>query len=202
MKRTLSIAALLLLACTLLFAQEGTITTDESITTEESEEPEVTFDYHVLQQGDGYINLNLALSLPIRPIPNLKIGGGVAIGYTYMMLDTLSVGGEACFSYNATIGNNVLYFIPILATDGYHPTFGNVELSASLSLGGAFENYLDRSYFGLAIKPEIGAYYKFFPEWSIGITAGLYILPQWYRDTSKNYTALITDIRIGAKYIF
>ena len=129
MKRTLSIAALLLLACTLLFAQEGTITTDESITTEESEESEVTFDYHVLQQGDGYINLNLALSLPIRPIPNLKIGGGVAIGYTYMMLDTLSVGGEACFSYNATIGNNVLYFIPILATVGYHPTFGNVELS-------------------------------------------------------------------------
>ncbi len=202
MKRILSIAALLLLTCTLLFAQDNTITQDNSITTDESEESEVTFDYRVLRQGDGYLNLNLALSLPILPSPQLKVGGAVAISYTYMLFDKLSFGGEACFSYNSTIGNNVLYFIPLLATVGYHPTFGNFEVSASLSLGGAFENYLDRSYFGLVVKPEVGVYYKFFSDWSIGLTAGLFILPQWYKDTSKNYTGLITDIRLGAKYIF
>ena len=199
MKRILSIAALLLLACTFLFAQEESTTQDNPLNTEESE---VTFEFHALKQGDSYLNLNLALSLPLRPVPQLKIGGEVAINFTYMLTDSISLGGEACFSYNSTIGNNVLYFIPLLATVGYHPTFGNFEFSASLSLGGAFENYLDRSYFGLAVKPEVGVYYRFFPDWSIGISAGLFVLPQWYRDSSKNYTSVITDIRLGAKYLF
>ncbi|MCR4714931.1 MAG: hypothetical protein K5751_11220 [Treponemataceae bacterium] len=202
MKRILSITVLLLLACTFIFAQEETLPQDNSVAIDESNESEVTFDFHVLKKGDTLLNLNLALSLPIRPTPQLKIGGELSIGFAYMLTDMISVGSEASFSYNSTIGNNILYFIPILATVGFHPTIGNFEISAKLSLGGAFENYLDRSYFGLTIKPEVGVYYKFFADWLIGVSGGLFILPQWYRDSSKNYTSLITDIKIGAKYLF
>ena len=198
MKRIFSVAALFLLSCSLLFAQTDV---QETPSTEESEESEVTFKYQVIKKGDNFIQLNLALSIPARP-QQLSVGGEVAIGYTYMMTDHISLGGEACFSYNSTIGKNVLYFIPLLVTGGYHMTFGDLEVVGSISLGGAFENYLDRSYFGLAIKPEVSVFYKFFSEWSIGLSAGLFILPEWYRDSSKNYTSLIPDIRLGAKYYF
>ena len=199
MKRILSIAALLFLGCSLLFAQAddaGEIPTDEG-----SEESEVTFDYRLLKAKDNFVQLNLGLSIPARP-EQLEVGGEVSIGYTYMLTDHISLGGEACFSYNSTIGKNVLYFIPLLFTGGYHFAIGDFELIGSVSLGGAFENYLDRSYFGLVAKPEIGVYYKFFTEWSIGLSAGLFVLPEWYRDSSKNYTCLVPDIRLGAKYIF
>ena len=201
MKRLLTIAAFLLLCCSLLCAQTNEAEQEIPASTEESEESEVSFNFHVLKKDDNYINLNIALSIPARPT-QLNIGGGVAIGYKHMISDLISVGGEASFSYNSTIGNNILYFIPLLAQVGIHPTFKNFEFAFTLGLGGAIENYLDRSYFGLAVKPEVEVFYKMFTEWSLGLTAGLYVLPQWYRDSSKNYTSLIPDIRIGAKYLF
>lgn len=201
MKRILTTAALLFLCCSFLCAQTENTEQESPSNIEESEESEVTFDFHVLKKDDGYINLNIALSIPARP-SQLKIGGDVSIGYSYMITDIFSVGGEASFCYNSTIGNNVLYFIPILAQAGYHPTFGSFEIDLSLGVGFAFENYLDRSYFGFAFKPSAGVYYKFFSDWSVGLSASLFVLPQWYSDSSKNYTGLVPDIRLGVKYIF
>ena len=200
MKRFFSMAALFLLGCSLLFAQADDA--GQNVIGEgESEESEVTFDYHLLKQGDSFINLSLSLSVPVSPA-QLNVGGGVSIGFKYMLTDNISLGGEASFLYNSTIGKNVLYFIPLLLNAGFHPVFGNLELSAVVSLGGAFENYLDRSYFGLVVKPEVGVFYKFFSDWLIGVSAGLYVLPEWHSDSSKNYTGLIPDIRLGAKYSF
>ncbi|MCR4941126.1 MAG: hypothetical protein K5930_13655 [Treponemataceae bacterium] len=201
MKRILTIAAFLFLCCSLLCAQTEESDQENPASIEESEESEVSYDFHVLKEGNSLINVNIALSIPIRP-EQLKLGGILSIGYSYMITDLISAGGELSFSYNSTIGNNVLYFIPFLGSVGFHPTFGNFELSLSLLLGGVLENYLDRSYFGLAVKPEVGLYYKLFSEWTVGASAGLFILPQWYGDSSKNYTSLIPEARIGVKYIF
>ena len=200
MKRFFLIAALLFLGCSILFAQTDGDGFD-SPASGDSESSEVTFNYHVLKKDDNLIRLNLSLSFPVRP-KTLNIGGEVSIGFSHMITDFISLGGEACFSYNSTIGKNVLYFIPLLFSAGFHPTFGNLELSVMLFLGGAFENYLDRSYFGLAIKPEVGVYYKFFSDWLIGLSAGLFVLPEWHSDSSKDYISLIPEVRLGAKYTF
>ena len=160
MKGIFSMAAIVLLGCSFLFAQADDAV-QEAPAVEESEESEVTFNYHVISQGDHFLHLNHSLSIPARRA-QLNVGGGVSIGYTYMLTDNISLGGEASFSYNSTIGKNVLYFIPLVFKAGYHFAIDDLELGATLALGGAFENYLDRSYFGFVFKPEIQVFYKFF----------------------------------------
>ena len=45
-------------------------------------------------------------------------------------------------------------------------------------------------------------YYRTSTEWSFGFLAGLYILPQWYKDKEYNYTGFITDISLGVRLHF
>jgi hypothetical protein len=79
---------------------------------------------------------------------------------------------------------------------------GKIEIPLYIGIGGAAQNYVDKSYFGLAIKPEVGFFYRFSSEWSFGALAGLYILPQWFRNSDYNYTGFITDISASVRYHF
>lgn len=197
MKRLTTIAVMLLACCSLLLAQAED--TDE---TQEIQETESSFNYRIFRMGDNLLELNVALSLPAKANSGLKLGGSGTIAYDRLITDNISLGGEISFNYATTIGRNVFYFIPILFRTSWHYCLGNLELDATMGLGCCFENYLDRTYFGLAIEPQAGIFYKFFADWSAGVSGGLYILPQWYKDSSKNATGLVADIRVGVKHIF
>ncbi len=166
----------------------------------ESEENIVVYEQN--QQGDQYVALKLNLGIPYRPFGNLFIGGSGSLGYHHFILDDLTIGGNVSFAYNQTIGDNVFYFVPIMFTTSYHFNFRQWEFPVSLEIGASFQNYLDRMYFGLAIRPEIAGYYRFNQDWSFGGHTGLFILPQWYKDSTYNYTGLIHDIGISVRYHF
>ncbi len=196
MKRILFYLLCCLSASSLLFAQ----TEDSPQTGEVYVQDSV---YQMNQKGDHQIKIELALQIPFRPsIEQLKLGGGGSLGYMYFLTDWLLLGGDISFSYAPTIGSNQLTFIPILFKIAAQPTVWRFEFPISIGIGGVFQNYLDRFYFGLAVKPSVGAFFRINPSWSVGLHTGLYIMPQWYTHPQYNYTALIMDAGLSARYHF
>ena len=164
---------------------------------------EIDSDYvfRASQKGDQYAKLNLSLNIPNKP-EQLTFGGAGTLGYHVFLTDNFNLGGDVSFNYLKTIGNNVFYFIPFFLKAGYQFNTGKIEIPLYIGIGGAVQNYVDKSYFGLAIKPELGIYYRFSSEWSFGALAGLYILPQWFKNSDLNYTGFITDISASVRYHF
>ncbi len=177
-----------------LVAQEAQESSEEEYTEE--------FVYEVNQQGDQYISMKLNVSIPYKPFGNLFVGGSGSLGYHHFILDDLTIGGNVSFKYNSTIGSNVFYVVPLMFTASYQFDIGQWEVPVSLEIGGAFQNYIDRMYFGLAIRPEIAGYYRFSRDWSFGLHTGVYILPQWYSNPEYNYTGIIQDIGLSVRYHF
>ena len=164
---------------------------------------EIDSDYvfRASKAGDQYAKVNLSLNIPNKPA-QLNFGGAGTLGYHYYVTDGLTLGGDIGFNYLTTVGENVFYFIPFLFKVGYQFNTKKIEVPLYLGFGGAVQNYIDRSYFGLAIKPEVGLYIRTSSEWSFGILGGLYILPQIYKDSKYNYTGFISDISLGVRYHF
>lgn len=222
MKRIAFLIFTLIFASHLFFAQEletSTVETqdetmpveqDDSSVVEPEEEiseeevfDEATYTYKMNQKGDQFINISLMMNIPIKPeLPQLKIGGSGSIGYTRFINSYLAIGGYASFVYSRTIGENVYTFVPLMAKIMYQPSISHFEFPISFGLGGSFQTYIGEKYFGLTLKPEIGAFYRYSPSWSFGINAGMYILPQWCNDSTKNRVGLISDVAIVARYHF
>lgn len=200
MKRISLLICAYLLLCAPFFAQESN---EQENLQNSSTLNNDNYVYKINQIGDQFIQLGLTGNIPIKPaLSQLLFGGSGSLGYQRFVLDNLSIGGNIKFAYNPTIGANVLYYVPIMANASYHFTNGKFEFPISLNIGGAFENYNDRSYFGIVVKPEASAYFRFSSDWSFGINSGVYIIPQWYDDTSDNYTGIITDIGLSVRYHF
>lgn len=173
--------------------------------TPQEEVPVQDLVYKMNQKGDQLIKIELAVTIPFRPqIGQLNVGGGGSLGYMYFLTEWFQLGGDISFSYNTTIGSNTITLIPVLFKAAFQPTAGRFEFPITLGLGFAFENYIDRFYFGMAAKFSLGAYYRITPRWSAGIHTGLFWYPQWYAEgyTQYNYDALIMDVGLSARYHF
>ena len=164
---------------------------------------EIDSDYvfRASQAGDQYAHVNLSLNIPNKP-EQLKLGGSGSLGYHYFITDNITLGGNISFSYLSTLGENFFYFIPFVFKAGYQINFGKIEMPINLGFGAAIQNYIDRSYFGLVFNPNIGAYYRTSADFSFGVSGGVYILPQWYKNKTYNYTGIITDISLSVRYHF
>lgn len=173
----------------------------ETVTEVTTENGSPDFVYKPNQQGDQFVRLNLALELPFRPA-QLKAGGTGTLSYGMFLTENFNLSAKASFAYTTTLGSNIFYFIPITFCAQYQMLFKNFEVPVSFEIGCAIESYIDRLFFGLALKPEIGLFYRVSPDWSIGIYDGLYVLPQWYSDSKYNYTGIISDIGLSVRYHF
>ncbi|MBR5866701.1 MAG: hypothetical protein IKZ04_02210 [Spirochaetaceae bacterium] len=195
MKRIAMFICVVLLASTFVFAQE-----QDSIVTEEIED---SVTYKMNQKGDQFIKIGIMANIPFSPkMPQLKVGGSGTLGYLRFLNSNIAVGGDANFAYMVTIGDNIFTYIPVLAKFMYQFSAYKFEFPVSLGIGGAFQNYSTDTYFGLAVKPEVGAFFRYSPNWSFGLNSGLYILPQWCKDSSKNRTGYIMDVALVARYHF
>jgi hypothetical protein len=184
-----------------LFAQEEGQDPDDAPEGGEGADPEYVV--RVNQKGDQYILFSLMLAVPVQPTPDkLLVGGEGILGYMRFLNSRIAVGATLDFGYHATVGGNVFYYVPISAKITYQPTLRRVEIPLSLSIGGAFENYMDRTYFGLFVKPEVGVYFRFNASWSFGGGAGVMFMPQWYDNADNNYTGIIVDAGLSARYHF
>ena len=174
----------------------------ENKTEEDSADIQSDVVYKVNQPGDQFIILKLNVDIPYVPFGKLLVGGSGTLGYQRFIVSGLTLGGDVSFGYSQTLGKNVFYFVPILFRAGWQFSAGQFEFPLSIGIGGAFENYLNSSYFGLALHPDTAAFFRYDSSWSFGLHAGLYILPQWYKNTEFNRTGIIQDIGLTVRYHF
>ena len=159
------------------------------------------FIYKMNQKGDQFIKVGLMVNIPLHPAATqLKVGGAGTLGYMRFLNSNLALGGDASFSYMTTVGKNVFTCIPLMAKVMYQFTAHKFEFPITLGIGGAFQNYIGESYFGLIIKPEVGAFFRYSPDWSFGVNVGWNMMPQWTKDSS--YFGLIMDIGATVRYHF
>lgn len=174
---------------------------NEALPSDDSYVEDEEFIYKMNQKGDQFIKIGLMVNIPLNPpTSQLKLGGSGTLGYMRFLNNNLAIGGDASFSYMATVGKNVFTCIPLMAKVMFQFTAQKFEFPISLGIGGAFQNYIGESYFGLIIKPEVGAFFRYSPDWSFGINVGWNLMPQWTKDSS--YFGVIMDSGLTARYHF
>lgn len=155
---------------------------------ETEEKPAPTFnvnDFELNSYGDQNINVGLAGNYALSPY-NLFWGGNITLGYNFFIDSLFSIGGNVNFNYHRTRGSNVFYNVPLMAKGTINLVAGRYEIPISFSAGIALQSYLTRFYLGPIAKPEIGLFYRTNSEWSIGVTLGAYLMPQYYIGHPEN----------------
>jgi hypothetical protein len=69
-------------------------------------------------------------------------------------------------------------------------------------IGGATQKYLETNYFGLFLKPMASAFFRFNPDWSFGLNAGWWLVPEWTKESRKDMTAHFVEVTLSARYHF
>jgi hypothetical protein len=75
------------------------------------------------------------------------------------------------------------------------------EFPLTLMIGAAPQRYLEKGYFGLIIKPAASAFFRFNADWSFGLNAQWWILPQWPAN-GKDATGNFLELSLSALYHF
>ncbi len=131
---------------------------------------------------------------------NLNVGGTGILNYNYYFTPNIAVGGELGGMFASTIGENMLYIVPFGAKATYQFLKGSFEIPLSLTLGFAAEQYLDTGYFGFFAKPQAALFWRYNQDWSFGLNAALWLLPQW--GTSNDSYGFFQEITLAARYHF
>ena len=200
MKRLITITVLALAGLSFANAQ----------TPEAPAKPESTFVYEAIRKGDQFIRMGLGASFSlfnmtpdgIETKTNMKSGGTGTIGYSRFLNSRIALGGDIAFSFNPTLGSNLYFYLPMTFKATYAFVFDRIHVPVSLGAGFAFQTYNTTNYFGPIVKPEVGAYFQYSPDWSVGVSLGWNIIPQWYEDGENNRTGNILDAVIGMRYHF
>ena len=205
MRKLITLLALLLAFSFSLVAQEAeqdNITQNPEVEVPaEQPQPETDdeFIYKLNQPGDWFVKVSVNGAFPIQPA-TMNFGLDLNLGFYYFLAPFFAVGGDISFDYNPTVGEKVFYCIPFMAKALFQYTIGKFEIPFILGFGGAVERHNSNFYFGMIIKPEIGLFYRFNPDWSIGGTCGASILPQWYKNPEYNYTGYILNAGVSVRY--
>jgi hypothetical protein len=131
-----------------------------------------------------------------------QVGGTGSLTYNYFLDSRFSIGGEAGGLFASTVGQNVLYIIPIGFRLGYQLVFNRFEFPFTVTVGIAPQKYLDKDYLGFFAKAGGAFFYRFHPDWSFGVNANWCWFPQWVEDSTQNVDGNFVDITISARYHF
>ncbi|MDR0524612.1 MAG: porin family protein [Spirochaetaceae bacterium] len=147
--------------------------------------------------------------------PNMSvIGIGLTLGYNYFLSPHFFLGGEVTGIAITSKAKNWLFMVPFGVKVGWQfnlhhtqlPIFlRGLEFPVSLMIGGEVQSYLnhEENYFGLFLKPGVGAFFRFHQSWSAGIQAEWWWVPQWPKDEpSKNVDGHFLEITATIRYHF
>jgi hypothetical protein len=139
----------------------------------------------VYAKGDSVFNINLGVIFPMAFSAGSvsqydpPFGGTGALSGSYFLNSHVFVGGGVQGMFTPTIGEHMLYIVPMGPHIGYIWTAGRFEFPLSLMAGWSWQMYLDHLYFGVFAKPQVSALFRAFSDWSFGLTAAWWIVPQW-----------------------
>jgi hypothetical protein len=131
----------------------------------------------------------------------IKVGGTGFLTYNYFLGSNLHIGGEVGGMFAGTRGENMLFIIPFGLRVGYQFVVSRFEFPLTFMIGGAAQKYLEKDYFGLFLKPGAAVYWRFNPDWSFGLNANWWIVPQWPK-TGENATGHFLEATLSARYHF
>ena len=129
------------------------------------------------------------------------VGGTGSLAFSYFLNSNLFVGAELSGLFLGTKGGNMFYMIPIGARIGYQFIIKRFEIPLTFMIGGAPQLYLEENYFGLFIKAGASAYWRFNPEWSFGLNAFWWMVPQWPKE-GPNVLGNFVELTLSARYHF
>jgi hypothetical protein len=164
-------------------------------------------------RGDQTFNLSLGVVVPTvfaktngDIIPhNMIIGGAGSLSYDYFFGSHVFVGGELMGMFSYTLGNHMLFVIPINLRAGYQFVVQRFEFPLSLGLGIApqqFKTSKSYDYLGLFVKPRASVFFRFNPDWSFGINTAWWWIPQITGNSDESVHGHFFEATIAARYHF
>ena len=194
MKRFFSLLLIFLTISTFVMAQEA------------EEDQIVEDDVYVYASngaGDQLLKINLGAVFPLNFKGQLNTGGIASIGYFRFLSENLAVGGELGATYNVSIGEKVLVMIPVTFGVMYQPYIGKFEFPLVAELGLANQTWQNLEIFpSLAAKFSAGVFYRLTDAVSLGVATDLFWIPEWFKDSSKNFNGLFETAVLGLRYHF
>jgi len=159
-------------------------------------------------RGDKTFTITLGVILPTYfggAVDNndhgLSVGGTGTLAFNYFMNSNIFLGGELSGMFCGTRAKNMLYIIPFGFRIGYQFVFHSFEFPLSLMIGAAPQRYLEKSYFGLILKPGASVFWRFNTDWSFGLNGIWWFLPQWPKGGNDAYGNFM-EITLSARYHF
>jgi hypothetical protein len=144
------------------------------------------FFFETFSKGDMVLNLNAGVIFPMAfsvgdtSQYDPPVGGAGRLSFSYFLSSHLFVGFDVLQGMFApTIGEHMLYLVPMGPHIGYEWTAGRFEFPLSLTVGWAWESYLEHLYFGFFAKPQLSVLFRVFNNWSFGLTGAWWFVPQW-----------------------
>jgi hypothetical protein len=134
--------------------------------------------------------------------PNIYPGGVLALSYVAFLTPQVFMGGELGGMAAGTKGKNMVYLVSVGFRAGYQFLLGRFEFPLSLVIGGCPQKFQDDGYFGLILKPGAGAFFRFNPEFSFGISADWWWVPQWTGDRTRDVYGNFLDFTLSVRYHF
>ncbi len=161
-------------------------------------------------RGDQTFAITAGVGLPLffvtkdgDTLDNKVSTGGIGgLSYNYFLSPYFALGGEITGFFGGTLGENMLYMIPFGLRATWQFLAGSFEFPVSLMVGGASQSYLGKDYFGFIAKPGLGAYWRFNPDWSFGVNAAWWWVPQMTGDSSTSVFGNFAEITLSARYHF
>ena len=176
---------------------------------EEQLPPEQMQRLFLYSSGDQTIGINLGVIFPLffteggKNIGNnVSIGGSGSIIYTHFLSPHLFVGGEIGGMFAATKGENMLYIVPVTAYIGSQFIFNRFEIPLSFAVGVASQTHITNEYAGFFFKPKASVFFRINPEWSLGLNAGWWIVPQWFTNTGRDVVGHFFELTLGVRHHF
>ena len=208
MRRTLSLFLLLVV----FFAGQGIFAQEEGPDDESPGSIPIDSDWNEYQQtmysrGDKTFTITLGVIIPTvfsgidEMGSGLKVGGTGTLAFNYFLSPNFFLGGELSGMFSGTRGKNMLYIIPFGARAGYQFVFRRFEFPISLMIGAAPQKYLTEGYFGLILKPCAAGFWRFNSDWTFGLNANWWFLPQWPKN-GQNSIGNFMEVSLSARYNF
>jgi hypothetical protein len=201
-----TILALLLLAAPFLLAAQ-----EESPGGSPAEPDWIEEDLGLYARGDKIFSMSLGVLFPAVFLNergqtyegNVNLGGTGSLAFFYFFTGHWFLGGEIQGMFASTLGETMLYIIPMGLRGGYQFYLGPFEFPLSLMVGMAPMTHLATNHLGLFIKPEASAYWRFNTSWSFGVNTGWWFVPQWPKDQpGRSRYANFLELTLSARYHF
>jgi hypothetical protein len=127
------------------------------------------------------------------------VGGTLSLSYTFFLNSHVFLGGELQGMFTPTVAENMLFMVPMGLRIGYQFVLGRFEIPLSLMAGFAPQIYLEKDYGGLFIKPAASLFWRFNPDWSFGLNAAWWWVPEW---TARTVYGNFLELTLSARYHF